>query len=398
MAVNTSFPARQQVDRVQRISLIVGVVGLILAILGSFFAGGLDRFFESYLLAYLFWVGLALGSFALVMIQHLAGGTWGAIVRRPLEAAMATLPVMALLFIPIIIGIPSLYVWSGSEEMIIEAMGEELSVFVLDKLFYLNVPFFILRTVLYFAIWIGLAFLLYRWSEEQDRTANPALVSRFRGLSGVGLVTFVMTMTFAAVDWGMSLEPEFWSSIYGAILMVGQGLSTFAFLIIFFRFFGKQEPLADIVTPKRVHDIGKFTLGFVILWTYVNMSQFIIVWSANLPEETPWYLNRGQPGWDILAVVLVLFHFVVPFFILLSRQLKRSIVPLSIVAGGILIMRFVDLFWLIIPAFHQDGIYFNVVYLFAPIGIGGIWIASFLWMLKRKPLLPLNDPRLEAAH
>jgi hypothetical protein len=387
-------------DRPQQIALIVGVVGLLISVVGAFIDR--EQFFQSYLLGYLYWLGFALGGLALILIQHLAGGIWGALVRRPLEAAMMTLPLLALLFIPIILGMGDLYIWTRPEEAIIAAYSEPekgrlIAEFVEYKRAYLNTPFFIIRAVIYFAIWFGLAYILNRWSEEQDRTADPRLVGRFKGLGGVGILVFVLVMTFAAIDWGMSIEPEFFSAIYGLIFIVGQGLTAFTFSVLLISFLMHRPPYLGVVTPNRLHDLGKFIFAFTILWTYVNLSQFIIIWSGNLPEEAPWYIHRGEGGWNVLSVLLVVFHFVVPFFILLSRQVKRNIRQLSVIAIAILFMQFVNMFWLLMPSFHPEGFTISVFNLTAPIGIGGIWLAAFFWLLKRKSLLPLHDHRLELA-
>ncbi|MGH8005732.1 MAG: hypothetical protein ACREQ3_01840 [Candidatus Binatia bacterium] len=370
----------------QQWSFLVGVVGLVLCAIGAVFSPA--QFFHSYLLAYVFWTSLALGCLAVVMIHSLSGGAWGVVIRRVLESATRTLPLLALLFVPLIFGLPHLYVWARPEVV----AGDVL---LQHKEAYLNVPFFLLRTVCYFAAWIGVAYFLNKWSLEQDRGADPHLERRVRLLSGPGLALYGLAVTFASIDWVMSLEPHWYSTIYGAMLMVGQGLTAFAFAIVMAAVLADRPPLSQVISPAHFHDLGKLLLAFVMLWAYFAFSQYLIIWSGNLAEEVPWYLHRLQGGWQWVGLLLILFHFVLPFFLLLSRDLKRHVRLLAVVAGAILFLRFVDLFWLIVPAFHPTGLRIHWMDIVAPIGVGGIWLAVFVWQLGARPLLPLHDPSLQ---
>jgi hypothetical protein len=377
-----------ELDRIQRRSLLVGGAGLALCALGAVLDPA--QFFRSYLTAYLFWIGIALGSLAILMLHHLVGGAWGFVIRRALESAAGTLPVMALLFAPLLFGLADLYVWARPDEV----AGSEL---LQHKSPYLNVPFFMIRAAIYFAAWIGLAFLFNQWSLEQDRTADPSLSHRLQMLSGPGLLVYGLTMTFGSIDWVMSLEPEWFSTIYGITFMVGQGLAGLAFAILVAVLLADRPPLAGVVSSSQFHDLGNLLLAFVMLWAYMAFSQFLIIWTGNLPEEIPWYLHRAEGGWIWVGLFVLIFHFAVPFLLLLSRRTKRRLHMLFAVAMMIVVMRLVDLFWLVAPSFHPSGLRVHWMDLLAPIGVGGIWMGVFARHLKGRPLLPLHDPEVQAA-
>ena len=371
--------------RVQRMALIAGLVGVALCLAGVL--GDREQFLRSYLVAYLFFLGIALGSLAILMIQYLTGGAWGAVVRRVLEAATRTLPLMAVLFLPIALGLSDLYEWARPEAVAHDAALQHKSL-------YLNVPFFVVRAVLYFTTWIVVATLLNRWSADQDQAADPRLSRRLEMLSRGGILLYGLTMTFAAVDWGMSLEPHWFSTIYGVLFMGGQGLSTFAFAIPVAALLADRPPLARIIGAEQFHDLGKLMLAFVMLWAYFNLSQFLIIWSANLPEEIPFYLRRMQGGWQYLGVALIVFHFALPFLVLLSRDVKRHPRALAVVAVGILAARFLDLFWLLRPASVPGVLAVHWLDLATLVAVGGVWLWLVIGQLKSRPLVPIHDPYL----
>jgi hypothetical protein len=391
--------ATPRINGLQIGALVAAGLGIVLCVLlVLLLENGVEQFYQSYLMAYIFWFGLGLGSMALVMIHHLSAGKWGFTVRRLLEAGGMTLPLMALLFVPIVLGMNEIYFrWLDPEYY----AGDPL---ILHKGDYLSQQWFIIRAIIYFVIWTLLAVMLFKFSADQDKAPDGEFKAnwRLRAVSGVGLVLYVITMTLASVDWGMSIEPHFFSTMYGVLYMVGQGLSTFAFLIIILTLIGKDPPLDQVVGPNRIHSIGKLLLAFTVLWTYVSYGQFVIIWSGNLPEFTPWYIARSENGWNIVAISLILLQFAVPFFLLLSRPLKRRLSVLWLVAVLIVIMRMVDIFWWIAPDFSDTGLYFNPLYITNHIALGGIWLAAFAWILKRRPLLPLNDmrndPRVQKGH
>jgi hypothetical protein len=372
----------------QKRALIAGAFFLLALLVFGF----IDRkqFFQAYLIGWTFWTGIAVGSLALLMLQHLTGGGWGFVIRRVLEAATRTLPFMAILFIPIIIGAHDVYHhWLDHEEVAKHPV-------VQFKTPYLNLPFFIVRTVIYFGAWIGLAFLLNKWSLAQDRTADNNYTKKMRLLSGPGMVLLIFTVTFASVDWYMSLEPEWFSTIYGFIWVAAWTLSALAFVIAVMANLSKEEPMRRIVAPLHFHDLGKLLLALVMLWSYFAFSQYLIIWSGNLPEETGYYIHRTHGAWGAVIILIGILHFAAPFLFLLSRNFKRNPGKLVLVAGLILLMRMVDLLWMLVPAFKEEHrwIWLDVI---ALLGFGGGWLALFTWQLGKRPLIPINDPQFESV-
>lgn len=386
--MNSTYAAPPELGRYQKRALVVGVVFLLFLAVGAF----LDRaqFFHSYLVGYLFWLGIALGSLALLLLQHLTGGAWGLVIRRILEAATRTLPLMALLFIPIIVGAHQIYPWTHAEEMMrTPALEQKVRL-------YLNLPFFVVRATLYFGIWLLTAYLLNKWSLEQDRAVHRGLTRRMRMLGGPGLILFVITVTFASVDWAMSLNPEWFSTIYGLLFVAAWALSALAFVVAILSVLGQREPMSRVVRPNHFQDLGKLMLAFVMLWAYFAFSQFLIVWSGNLPEEIQWYLPRTRGGWGVIALGVVFFHFAFPFLLLLSASIKRNARKLVMLAVLILVMRIIDLFWMIGPEFSPERFHVSWMDVVAPIAIGGIWLAMFIWQLNSRPLIPVGDPQYDA--
>jgi hypothetical protein len=371
--------------RVQPIALFTGLGALGLCLLGAFASP--VQFFRSYLIAFLFWFGIALGSMAILMIHHITGGAWGATTRRVLESSTRTLPLLAFLFLPLIFGLSSVYEWARPE-----AVAHDPA--LLHKSTYLNVPFFVARAVLYFAAWLTVARFLNRWSLEQDTSSDPAVGWRLEQLSRGGLLLIGLTMTFAAVDWVMSLEPHWYSTIYGILIMGGQILSAMAFTIPVAALLAQRGPLSGVIGAEQFHDLGKLMLAFVMLWAYFSFSQFLIIWSANLPEEIPWYLHRLHGGWQVIGIAIIVFHFVLPFLVLLSRDVKQRPGALAVVALAMIVVRFVDLFWLVTPAFYPAGFFIHWMDVVTPVGVGGIWLATFIWQLTGRPLVAINDPSL----
>jgi hypothetical protein len=370
----------------QRRALIAGIVGLVVLLVGAF----LDRrqFFESYLIGWTFWTGIAVGSIALLMLQHMTGGGWGFVIRRVLEAATRTLPLMAVLFIPVIAGAHYLYTWTHEEELAEHAA-------VQFKAPYLNLPFFTARAAIYFGIWMALAFFLNKWSLAQDRTADNRYTKNMRVLSGPGMVVLIFTVTFASVDWYMSLEPEWFSTIFGFIFVAAWSLSALAFVIFVMARISREEPMRRIVAPLHFHDLGKLLLALVMLWAYFAYSQYLIIWSGNLPEEITYYTHRTYGAWGAVVITIGILHFAAPFLFLLSRELKRNPGRLMLVAGLILLMRCVDLIWMLAPAFKDHRWFWMDV--IALVGFGGLWLALFTWQLSKRPLIPINDPQYESV-
>lgn len=373
----------------QKWALIVGGVFLVIMIAGAFIDP--RQFFQSYLIGWTFWTGIAVGSLALLMLQHLTGGGWGFVIRRSLEAATRTLPLMAVLFAPVILGAHSIYHhWTETDELAQHPV-------VQFKSPYLNLPFFTVRAVVYFSVWLVLMFLLNKWSLTQDRTADSRYARNMRVLSGPGMVALIFTVTFASIDWYMSLEPEWFSTIYGFIFVASWSLSALAFVIAVMAALAKDEPMNRIVAPLHFHDLGKLLLALVMLWAYFAFSQYLIIWSGNLPEEIGWYIVRTHGVWGAIVITIATLHFAAPFLFLLSRELKRNPRRLVLVAGLILLMRFIDLLWMLVPAFSGEHFSFSWMYLVAPLAFGGLWLAMFTWQLSKRPLIPINDPQLESV-
>jgi hypothetical protein len=381
------YVAPPAAGRVQQRSLIVGIAGLILCAVGAIFRPAL--FLQSYLFAYLFTLGLTLGCMAILMLQYLTGGDWGVVVRRILESAMRTLPWLAVGFLPIALGVRALYVWARPAQSAAEGLDYRTE--------YLNVPFFIARVVVYFAVWLTMAHLLDRWSREQDRGAALGWLKRLRRLSGPGLVIYAVTITFAAYDWLMSLNPEWYSTIFGLLVIAGQALSAVAFVILVAALLSTRAPMARVIQPRHFHDLGKLLLAFVMVWAYLSFSQLLIVWSGNLPQEIAFYLPRMQSSWRWVGFLLIVFHFALPFALLLSRDLKRRAGLLAALAGLVIVMRVTDLFWLVAPEFRRQGLTVDWFDPVTVVGLGGVWLALFIRELKTRPMLPLRDPHLADA-
>jgi hypothetical protein len=371
-----------RLQQFERSALVVGVLGILGALLGALLST--DQFFRSWLLSYLFWFAIALGALPLIMLHHLVGGRWGFATRRILESASRTLPLMAILFVPLLFGIHHLYEWSREDAVARDVLLQHKSP-------YLNTPFFIARAVVYFTAWLVLGWLLNRWSAEQDHRRDDTIIRRFQRLSAAGLIVYALTITFASTDWVMSLEPHWFSTIYGMMFMVGQTLTTLAFAIAVLSFLAELPPLKGFVTPEILNDLGNLLFAFVMLWAYLSFSQYLIIWSGNLPEEIPWYLRRSTSGWQWIAVALALFHFAIPFFLLLVRGNKRRREILSAIALAVVAMRLVDLIWLVVPAYEMS-VHIHWLDIVTLCGIGGLWLFHFSRQLRRRSLLPLGDP------
>ncbi|MCS6772002.1 MAG: hypothetical protein NZ740_08260 [Kiritimatiellae bacterium] len=371
-------------------ALAVGIVGTG-ATIASWFVIGPDQFFQSWLAGFMYVFAFASGGLGLLMIHHLASGRWSFCLQRPYEAAARTFPLILVLFIPIAFGMDRLYAWvnpAKHHDHVLEHVMQH-------KGMYLNLPWFFIRTGIYFAIWIGLTWLLTTWSALQDaRPAERELYGRkMRMLSGIGLVIFGLAVTFAAFDWAMSVEPKWYSSIYGAIMMVGQGVSTLCLMAIVARILSADSRYGSVIGVQQFHDIGNMIFAFTILWTYMNVSQLVIIWSGNLPEEIEYYAHRSHAPWTQIAAGLAVFHFFIPFGLMLFKAVKKNARTLSWIAGGLLVMRFVDYFWTLMPAFRHEHFHISWADLAAPIGMFGLWLFVFLGNLQKRPLLPLNDPR-----
>jgi len=375
------------IGRLQKLGIYGALAGLVVGGLGVAFDR--SQLAPSLLIALWFCTGLSLGSLALLMLQHMSGGQWGVVSRRIYEAGSRVLPFSVLLFIPVAFLAPQLYVWARPEGQAHQAIAFRGA--------YQTLPWFVIRTAIYFAIWLFCMWSLNKWSAQQDAgevATTDADLRRFRVVSAPGLPLYVLAMSLAAVDWAMSLDPEWYSTIYGLIQVVGQGLNALAFGVAVLAMLSPREPMNHVLRASHFHDLGKLMLALVMLYAYFSFSQFLIIWAGNLPEEIPYYLERLRNGWQPVTIFLVVGHFFLPFCLLLSRDLKRRPHLLARVAWFIVGIRLLTDIWLVAPAFTKDGTTFpiSLANVGIPLFFAGVWVWLFAQQLGKRPLLPINDP------
>jgi hypothetical protein len=368
-------------------SLIIGVIFAVIAAVLA--VKSPDEFFQAYLLGIMMWLGVTLGSMAILMLRHLTKGAWGMVIRRILGAAMRNISLVTVLFIPIWLevyfGHQHLYVWLNQVEIAKNAHLRQITGT------YLNAPGFFVRSAIYFLVWNLISFFLTKWSREQDSPSAPDHTLRFKTVSAPGILLYAFTISFAAIDWVMSLDPSWISTIYGLLILIGQLLSALCFAIVVERILFKYRPMSELLKPEQVHDHGKFMLAFIMVWAYFSFSQWLIIWAGNLPDEITWYIKRLNHGWGFVGLVLVIGQFVLPFVFLLSRSLKRDITKLVWLAVWVMLMRWVDLYWIIEPNFSTT---FRVTFaeIVVPVAMGGLWLWYFCRNLMAMPLVPAYDP------
>jgi hypothetical protein len=384
------------VSRLQLRAFSVGGFALVLAIFGAMRSP--ETFYQSYLMSFMLVLGLALGSLGLVMLQHLVTGHWGIILRRPLESATRTLPLLVVLFLPIaLFGMKYLYSGHDNEKGWLNAPASGEGALSNFQKSYLTAHGFYLRALIYFALWLALMFIFNILSKQQDANqSDRALRRRLKMLAGPGIILYVFAMSFAAIDWVMSLSPHWASTIYGFLFVAGQLISAMSFMIAIVVLLSRTEPFASILQKRHLHDLGKLLLAFVMLWAYFDFSQLLIIWSGNQPEEISFYRTRLYGGWGVVAVIVLVFHFFVPFFLLLSEDVKRNAKILPKIALWLILMRLVDLYWMTRPEFTSRAMptWLDLV---LPIALGGLWLGFFAFNLKQCPLLPIGDPKLAEA-
>ncbi|HEY1731780.1 MAG TPA: hypothetical protein VGG15_08515 [Terriglobales bacterium] len=368
----------------QNIWLGVGLVGVLACIAGAVVSR--EQFMRGYLIGYIFWLGLSMGCLALLMVQYLSGGFWGLAIRSTLEAATKGLPLMAVLFLPIALFRHDLYAWMSDPSL------------TPRNSWYLHtggLGGWFARAIIYFVLWIGLATILNRRGRRLYSPLSGTL-PLFQGISGLGLVIYALSISFASVDWVMSLDPHWGSTIYGLIFIAGEGLSALAFCVAILTLLTRHSPYREIIKPTQFHDLGKLMFAFVMLWAYFSFSQWLIIWSGNLPEEIGWFLNRIHGGWGVVALIIILFHFALPFALLLSRERKRAGSRLIGIAIFLMFMRVVDIYWYVVPNFahEREHFYLSIWYIVPPIAIGGLWLGYFFYNFRKRPLLPLYDPQI----
>lgn len=370
--------------RVQRRGLLVAVVGGVLALIGLFFDHA--QFFQSYLMAYLFLLGLALGSLALLFVYYLTGGRWGFMLRRLFEGAAMGSLLLALLTLPLFFGLADLYPWAQPATVAADSLLQH-------KQPYLNIPFFIVRNVIYFIVWCGATYLLVRWSTRQDQTPAEAygLSERMRHFSGPGLALYGITITFAAIDWLMSLEPHWFSTIFGAMIGAAQVVTGLAFTTIVLILLAPRQSQLYALVDEYLDDLGKMLLAFSLFWAYMAFIQYLIIWAGNLPEEVVWYLRRLRHGWQWVAVLVLFCHFILPFAALLAGQVRKRRRSLLLVAASIMGADLLYYWWLVAPVFHP-AFHLHWLDLVLPCALGALWLALVAWQLRLRPLVAPNDP------
>ena len=386
------YQAPASVNRLQSVGIGVGGAAVVVALYGWMKSPA--EFYQAYIFSYMLVLGLTLGSLGLLMLQHLTGGIWGMVIRRPLEAASKNLFLVLVLFLPVLAGMKYLYSGNGEETGWLNApkTGEHaLSVFQQS---YLTTGGFITRAVLYFAIWLALMFFCLAWSKQQDTGQDAeGLKQKMKRLAAPGIILYILAMSFAAIDWVMSISPRWSSTIYGFIFVGGQAIASMAMMIAVVVLLSGSEPMNKVINKRHLHDLGKLLFAFNMLWAYFAFSQLLIIWSGNLPEEISFYRARLSGQWGVVAVVDLVFNFAIPFLLLLSRDLKRTASAVSKVALWMVFMRLVDLYWMAKPEFTQSAVptWLDVV---VPVALIGLWVGMFAMQLKQRPLLPLGDPRL----
>lgn len=385
---NLNYTAPPGVASLQRRALIIGALAGIATIIG--FVVNSDQALRSWMIGFMLCVGLTLGSLAILMLWHMTGGAWGLPIRRILEAGSRNWWFLAVLFVPVLIGIKAIFPWMQPEKLESEHVKQLAHQ-------YLNFKYFLLRAILYFVGWGALATTLNRWSALQDRPPERFLGRRLGALSAAGMVFYFWSMTFASVDWLMSMHPGWPSTIYAMIIVVGEALIALCWCVLLGHWLVRDEPMNVLMTSRFFHDMGKLLLTFVMLWAYLSFSQWLIIWAGNLPDEITWFMDRIHGHWELVALALVLLHFVVPFTLLLSRGLKQDHRRLVWVAALLFLMRYVDLYWNIEPNFHKENFHYSWLDAAVPIALVSFWIALFCWQLRRRPMAALHDPRLRAV-
>ncbi len=407
--MSDTYKAPESLNRLQTAALGIGGIGVIACFAGMYLQP--EQALRGWLLGFILWAGIGFGGLGILLLQYLTGGAWGVVIRRIAEACSRTIPILAILFVPILLGVYKLYDWANIYLANLAAPADA----PVDKViawrgWFMDPNFWVARTVIYFVIFGALAYLLNKWSRQQDTAETPEKAAEFLGIatrvSGPGIIVFVMTVTFASVDWTMTLEPHWFSTIWGFLFVAGWALSCFSFSVAMMAYLSTRAPMDEVLGKRHFHDIGKLMLALVMVWAYFNFSQYLIIWSGNLTEETPFYLVRSKGTWGAIGLFLIFFHFAFPFLILLMQDFKRKAKWLAALAVFIIFMRLVDMYYIIGPSpmvgeanLHLLEVPFrlSVWDVVSPIAIGGIWLWWFIRELKRRPIVPFNDPFFENA-
>jgi hypothetical protein len=380
-----TIPPGHAWNRLPMVGAGVAVLGVAAcAVLGP---ANPKQFFFSWLVSFLFFLSLALGALFFVLIQYAAQGGWGIVLRRIGETTFAVLPLLAVLFLPILIGLPHLYPWAV-------AGAADHDALLHWKAPYLNVPFFLARAAVFFGAWSLIAVVYYRASRGQDTTADPAVSARLRRFAGPAIIVLAVTQTFASIDWIMSLTPHWYSTIFGVYFFAGSFVGFIALLSVAAAALRRAGLLDTVIRDEHLHDVGKLLFAFTSFWAYIAFSQFFLIWYANLPEETIWFQARLEGSWKTISILLMAGHFGVPFFYLMGRAVKRRASTLAIGGVWLLTMHFMDLYWQVMPTLHPGGVRVSALDVAAFLAVGGCFLAAAGWLMRRQALVPVGDPRL----
>lgn len=373
-----------------RLPLIGGGIGIVALALAGLLAGSdPERFFHSYLVAYTFFLSFALGGLFFVLLHHLTRAGWSVVVRRLAEDVAATLPLFAVLFLPLTLGIHSLYHWSHEEAVAHDPILQH-------KAPWLNEGRFLVAAIAYLAVWSFLGWWYRKESRRQDESADPAITVRLQRWSALGVIVYGVTQTLASFDWLMSLDAHWFSTVFGVYFFSGSTIAILSLLILMGLLLQRRGALEGVVTFEHYHDLAKLLFGFVVFWAYIAFSQFMLIWYAAIPEETAWYARRWEPGWQGFSIALVVLHFGVPFLFLLLRDVKRRRVTLAVAAVWMIAAHFLDVYWLVMPGLlERPGFHLHDLLTF--LGVGGLFAGTLGWILRRRAIVPLGDPRLQES-
>jgi len=387
---DVDLPPYREGGRLMLGAAVTGGVGLLLTFIGM--AVSPKPALLAYLVAYVYWLGIAIGAFTFVIANHTAGARWNVVIRRFGETAGAVVPIFLVLFIPLLLGARHIWFWVAPPEPLPKEVGELLA----HKRPYLNMGFFTVRALIYFGCWIVWTWLLRTWSVRQDETGDPALTLRMRRWSPGGMLVFIFTFTFASFDWLMSLQPTWYSTIFGLYVYAGSFVAAIAALcLVITGLRSGATPLGNVISVDHQHNAGKLLFAFVCFWAYMAFSQYMLIWAGNLPEEVQWIVIRNQGVWKPVGILILIGHFLVPFFILLSRDVKRSPPALAAVAAWMLVMHYVDLYWVVMLEADPSRLGLHWTHLTAFAGIGGASVAFSLFLFRAARPLPVRDPFLE---
>lgn len=379
--------------------LLAGIAMTVISVAVGMSEAFLEQFYFSYLIGWVFCVSIALGCLFIVLIKHLVRSKWIVSLRRIPEASAASFPLLIILSIPVIIGLldPHGPYHHWTTEGIADPTSEHYDEIVSGKVAYLNIPFFLGRMAFYFIAWTFISSRLWRLSVLQDITHDPHLSVRMRHLSAWGLPVAAITTAFAAFDFLMTLDPHWFSTIFGVYFFAGAFLAAFCFTTLTIAGLQRAGMLKGVVTREHYHDLGKLMFGFVVFWAYIGFSQYMLIWYGGIPEETAWFKYRLQNGWETHSGILLFGHFIIPFIILLPRAIKRFATPLAIIAVWLLVMQWFDIHWQAMPVLHKEQAQFHWLDLSCWVGLTSLLVGAFLWRLSRHAIVCEGDPKLEKS-